>query len=510
MKYLLIILALAIGMSMSTGVAYMDQISPPEYNLPWGAKEDIELRTPTSRIYDLPDGQKTLIARRMTEANIPMVSADVTPFATAVGSDDGTARAIISEWPPEVEGCSDTLNTITSVIATKAFNGVDSGEVNNALMRWDTSSIDDAATVTDATFSYTLFEAIVDTDDRSVDGEYYDASNWPIDCADWISTVGTDAFSEDLTTVASPITLGTLSSINLTGYTALRLGISGGEPTGTNRWRASSFEGADDLILTVTFNVLPPDLILQATGVADGVHELRVEYDGDEVLLYVDDVLEDSSAGLDIVNNSNDWEMFTGNAMPYVEFVEFYLDTVLVLWYQFDTIPNLLLEDRSPGTNDIIARYPDTPFGVETILLPLTSGDGAQDGSGSTVGTTGSTPSSDFTAGGIPPLGGLTPGEGANTPVFNNLFDAPKVLIFKMAEFAGVPYIIGLIILAYIVTCAIGVAAYAAFRKGWIMYVAMLIGSMFAIFYGDGIWGWIVPITFAGLCAPFIVKEMRT
>jgi hypothetical protein len=107
-------------------------------------------------------------------------------------------------------------------------------------------------------------------------------------------------------------------------------------------------------------------------------------------------------------------------------------------------------------------------------------------------------------------LGGLTPGEGANTPVFNNLFDAPKVLIFKMAEFAGVPYIIGLIILAYIVTCAIGVAAYAAFRKGWIMYIAMLIGSMFAIFYGDGIWGWIVPITFAGLCAPFIVKEMRT
>jgi hypothetical protein len=195
--------------------------------------------------------------------------------------------------------------------------------------------------------------------------------------------------------------------------------------------------------------------------------------------------------------------------MPYVEFVEFYLDTVLVLWYQFDTLPNLLLEDRSAGTNDIIARYPDTPFGVDTLLLPLTSGDDAIGGSG-TVGTTGSTPSSDFTGGGIGPLTGLVPSECATEPAFNNLFDAPKVLIFKMTAFAGISCQVGLIVAAYIVTAGIGIGAYAAFRKTWVMYIAMMIGSMFAIFYGDGIWSWIVPITFAGLCAPFIVKEMRT
>jgi hypothetical protein len=381
--------------------------------------------------------------------------------------------------------------------------------VTTVFMRWDTSSIPDGDFVTEATLSYTLDGANPTTneDGRNLDGEWYDASNWAIDSTDHADNVGTDAFSEDLDTVASPIDLGTLSGVSKTGYTGMRVGISGGEPSALaiNLWAIDSSESGEDVLLTVTFGA--QDLILQAVGVADGVHELRVEYDGTDVFLYLDDVLEDSITGVDIVNNSNDWEMFTGNSMPYVEFVEFYLDTVLVLWYQFDTIPNLLLEDRSAGTNNIIARYPDTPFGVDVTLLPLTTGDDALSG---TVSTTGSTPSSDFTGGGVPPLGGLTPGEGANTPVFNNLFDAPKVLIFKMATFAGVPYIVGLIILAYIVTCAIGVVTYAAFRKGWIMYVAMLIGSMFAIFYGDGIWGWIVPITFAGLCAPFIVKEMRT
>jgi hypothetical protein len=501
MKYLLIILALMVGVSASTGRAYMDEISPPEYGLPWGAKEDIELRTPTSRVYDLPDGQRKLIARRMTATNNPMVSADVTPFDIDATGDDGLTLAFDAAYPP---ACLGEDTTATTIAGLKNFNVELNFVSANAIMQWDTSSI------TAATLSYAMTEidtGVEDDDGRSVDGEWYAAANWPIDCADHADNVGTDAFSEDLTTVVSPITLGTLTGISKTGFTGMRVGISGGEPVGENSWTIDSSESGSDLLLTVTFGA--PNLVLQAVGVEDGVHELRVEYDGTTVLLYLDDVLEDSTTPVDLVNNANDWEMFTGNSMPYVEFVEFYLDTVLVLWYQFDTIPNLLLEDRSAGTNDIIARYPDTPFGVETILLPLTSGDDDVSGSG-TVGTTGSTPSSDFTAGGIPPLGGLTPGEGANTPVFNNLFDAPKVLIFKMAEFAGVPYIVGLIILAYIVTCAIGVGAYAAFRKGWIMYVAMLIGSMFAIFYGDGIWGWIVPITFAGLCAPFIVKEMRT
>jgi hypothetical protein len=507
MKYLLIILALAIGVSASTGVAYMDQISPPEYNLPWGAAEDVTLRTPTSKVYNLPNGQKQLIARRMTSTNSPMVMGTVTPFDVDATGDDGLTIAVDVAYPPS---CLAVDTTATTIGALKNFSVETDFFSANALMQWDTSSIPDGDPVTAATLSYAMTEVdsgIVDDDGRNLDGEWYAAANWPIDCADHADNVGTDAFSEDLTTVVSPIDLGTLTGISKTGFTGLRVGISGGEPSGENSWTIDSSESGNDLLLTVTFGA--PDLVLQATGVADGVHELRVEYDGTTVLLYLDDVLEDSTTPVDLVNNANDWEMFTGNSMPYVEFVEFYLDTVLVLWYQFDTLPNLLLEDRSAGTNDIIARYPDTPFGVDTLLLPLTSGDDAIGGSG-TVGTTGSTPSSDFTGGGIGPLTGLVPSECATEPAFNNLFDAPKVLIFKMTAFAGISCQVGLIVAAYIVTAGIGIGAYAAFRKTWVMYIAMMIGSMFAIFYGDGIWSWIVPITFAGLCAPFIVKEMRT
>lgn len=61
--------------------------------------------------------------------------------------------------------------------------------------------------------------------------------------------------------------------------------------------------------------------------------------------------------------NSNDWEMFVNNAMPYVNFVKITLASVLNLHYEMDTLPGLLLVDRSGEGNDTTARYPDTPAG---------------------------------------------------------------------------------------------------------------------------------------------------
>lgn len=502
MKYLLIVLA--VGLAISTQVAYMDEILPPEYNLPWEAREDYSLRSPTSRVYVLPNGKNILVARRMTASNSPMVMGTVTPFDIAAGTDDGLTFAFDSSYPPACLMASDTDMTIG---ATKTDADGDFVTVNS-LMRWDTSSIDDAAVVTDATLTYTV-TALADEDGRNLNGEWYAGSNWPIDCTDHVDEVGTDAFSEDLTTVTSPVTLGTLSGIDLTDYTGLMVGISGGQPAtglgvGENNIEFDASESGSDLLLTVTFeSACAVSCILQATGVVAGEHLVEVIQDGNTFELYVDDVLEDSlTVTGPLVDNSNDWQMFTNNAMPYVEYVTGSQSAALTLWYQFDELPGWELEDRSGTGNDTTARFPDTPSGIDVTLLPLTDSD---DG---TVGATGSAVA-DF----IPAVGALTgndPTEGDNVPTFDNLFDAPKVVIYALAGTANMPYEAMLIIVAFLVTCGIGVGAYAAFRKGFIMYIAMIIGSMFWIFYGDGIWGWIVPITFTAMCSPFLVKELRT
>jgi hypothetical protein len=58
------------------------------------------------------------------------------------------------------------------------------------------------------------------------------------------------------------------------------------------------------------------------------------------------------------------------------------------------------------------------------------------------------------------------------------------------------------------ITVAFGLAA-AVFRQSFMIYAAMIMGSTFSIFYGDGIWGWIVPITFGVMMSPILVKYLR-
>lgn len=498
--------SIAIILMISTQVAYMDEVLPPEYNLPWGAKEDISLRTPTSRVYDLPNGQKQLIARRITATNNPMVMGTVTPFDIDAGTDDGFTLAIAVSYPP---ACIETDDTSPGLAASKSFGAETDFASFNALMRWDTSSIPDADVVTAATLSYSTTgegTGVQDTDGRDLVGEWYAGSNWPIDCTDHADNVGDDAFDEDLTTVASPIALGTLTGIDKTDYTGLRIGISGGEPVGINLLAVDASESGSDLLLTVTFeSACAVSCVLQATGVESGEHLVEVIKDGTTFELYLDGVLEDTliTTG-DLVDNSNDWAMFTNNAMPYVEYVTGSQSATLTHWFQFDDLPNLMLEDRSGNGNDAIARYPDTPEGIEVGALPLT------DGGDVTIGVTGSASTSSEFIPGIGVLDNSTPGEAGNVPAIETIFDVPKKLMFDAAADSGLPYSAMLIIVAFILTCLIGLLAYAAFRRGFVMYVAMIIGSLFAVFYGDGIWGWIVPVTFAIMCSPFLVKELRS
>ena len=84
-------------------------------------------------------------------------------------------------------------------------------------------------------------------DNRALVGEWYDAANWPIDGADWTLNPGTNALAgADITALAVNATAELASrrsrNVSLTGYTGLRLGVNGGQPSGDNYVQIATLE----------------------------------------------------------------------------------------------------------------------------------------------------------------------------------------------------------------------------------------------------------------------------
>ena len=105
-------------------------------------------------------------------------------------------------------------------------------------LRFDTSPLPDNATVSSVKLRGYL-TSVADDDDRTLIGEWYSAANWPIDPSDWTLTPTTTALpGTDITSLNKnstvELTLANPSSLSLTGYSALRLGISGGQPNADN------------------------------------------------------------------------------------------------------------------------------------------------------------------------------------------------------------------------------------------------------------------------------------
>lgn len=146
-------------------------------------------------------------------------------------------------WPPTGTDGSDLADLLVVRKTWGAFS-----EATVSLFRFDTSIIPDSATVTYAALQLYV-SAKGDADNRSLVGEYY---TWtpPMSDSNWVETPGTDAIAgTDLTGIPTgqivSFPLSTLSSISKTGYTGLRLGISGAaQPTGDNRLDISSLDHA--------------------------------------------------------------------------------------------------------------------------------------------------------------------------------------------------------------------------------------------------------------------------
>lgn len=86
--------------------------------------------------------------------------------------------------------------------------------------------------------------------------------------------------------------------------------------------------------------VIAPDYAVAksvtATGVANGEHIVKVTADGTDINLYIDGVLEDTAAlgGTSVPDNANNWILFGGNSMTYVNYYKQTVGGTLIAHYQ--------------------------------------------------------------------------------------------------------------------------------------------------------------------------------
>jgi hypothetical protein len=171
-----------------------------------------------------------------------------------IGSDveDGSCYRTGAVYPP-----ADAFVAEDGSLAW-AFKHTVNNEVDNGFFRWDTSAIPDTATITAADLKVYVTDTS-NADSRSFTGDWYDFGGEPSVLADWAATPSATAFSVTIASITE-LVINTISltnpnsNINKGGYTGIRIGISGGAPTGQNSVSVASFEHADPSAeLSVTY-----------------------------------------------------------------------------------------------------------------------------------------------------------------------------------------------------------------------------------------------------------------
>jgi hypothetical protein len=194
-------------------------------------------------------------------------------FAVAASGDDGQARHYDygPTYPPMAGKDQSTADS--SVTVERKFTG-SYYATTVALMRWNTTTLPDGSawpgnTVVTGAFFRPRYSA---SGNQTVNGdqlvlEWY---GWtpPISDAYWTNNVpvATDTTYAGTDTIGNwgsyrSLALTHVDQVNLSGYTGLRAGISGGQPTGNNSaqwytWDYSS--GAISEQLVVCWMIVPP------------------------------------------------------------------------------------------------------------------------------------------------------------------------------------------------------------------------------------------------------------
>lgn len=208
-----------------------------------------------------------------------------TTFTVASTSDHGrVGRSEVGVYPP-----TGTISSDSFIEPMRSYTSGDNAYyLRNGLLRFDTSSLPDNSSVTGVTLrlANTVF-GYSSGDSRQLTIDWYP---WDGTSTDYSETALTNAFagrdilSHNYNTWNEYDLLNPDQYVSRTGYTYLRLHISGGQPTGQNTisFREFGSDAPPELIVTYTERTrLAPDAIAQQSGFSPAVTLSTAQTDPD-------------------------------------------------------------------------------------------------------------------------------------------------------------------------------------------------------------------------------------
>lgn len=161
----------------------------------------------------------------------------------ASGDDGRVFGKSHSHYPPAVQHSITGAQSLLTARSYYTMAHPPYYHIGNSLMRWDTSSLPDGANIVSATICVTV-NKVFDADNRDLTADWYSPDNWPINNADYSKTAQTTALGGEPLSNFSPgtalIHLDNTTGVSTTGFTGIRLHVSGGKPTGKNYLRMGS------------------------------------------------------------------------------------------------------------------------------------------------------------------------------------------------------------------------------------------------------------------------------
>jgi len=115
---------------------------------------------------------------------------------------------------------------------------------------------------------------------------------------------------------------------------------------------------------------------LVTSACASGEHDIRLDYDGANLDLFIDDMgvaVDTEAIVTTVADNANDW-IIGSNATPYIDSITFDIGGATALWYEPVTI--ILADtatDRSGSGNHGDITWGANPAGIEITILGLVS-----------------------------------------------------------------------------------------------------------------------------------------
>lgn len=172
-------------------------------------------------------------------------------FSILTGTDDASFGYSSTIYPPTTANTAIGGNITTYTQAHRTLTGA-AYETRSGLIRFDTSSIPDGATIISAVLEIIQSDTTTNTNGLSLRAEWYDWSGTYGNPSDHSHLVAADAIADTplttFTTIGAKHTFTLLnpSNVDKTGYTGLRFGLSqraaDAAPTGVNRFRFASVE----------------------------------------------------------------------------------------------------------------------------------------------------------------------------------------------------------------------------------------------------------------------------